>query len=506
MSGSPSSAMNTWSAPTGGTWIAWLLIVAAGVLLALFFGAAVTVLPPLLIVAAGCLLMLLPVYVLRPAWLIVPAIAFAMYFPWQPVADVVTVLFLARAGVALVRRWPELRAALSDPLLRPLYVLAACAVVSFVTAVTVLEHGKSPVYQDGRVYVYWLWIIAFAAWAPRVRPERWVARQLLMVATLVSALAVIQGALGIILVRTGNVSALESAGYYSEITRVQIPGFVFVTFGVFYCVAQMVSTRNKAWLRWAYMALLGLFTLAVIYNFGRAIWFWSFLGACITALAMGWRASTRLLIWGGLLATAIGATIVWTYPRLAETIVERVVSVLDEGGTRTSYGWREAENRAAREVLADSVLLGTGLGGEYRAPVVGLRSLVFENHTRYIHNGHLSVMLKLSVFGYLAYAALFVMMFLRARRARADPALGPICAAIMAWLITFVGQNITQPDIMSAAGLTLLAALFATLVLMRLRGAESETDATPASLEYRPGRLRNALAAVGARPRVAGGE
>lgn len=445
----------------GSSW----LIISAAILLALVLGLASVVLPKIVIATAIVLLVATPTYIWRPAWLIVPVIAFQMYFPSQPVSDVVTVLFLARTAASLFSRWPEMRSAITGPLMRPVAVIVLCITVSFLAAATVLQNGKSPIYQDGRVFVYWLWIIPFLAYSPRQNPTRWFTGNILAIATIASVLAVFQGTTGISLITTGRIAQLETLGNYSsDITRVQIPGFVFVTFGLFLSAANLIKRGFSAnW--WLHLALAALFALAIVFNFGRALWFWSVLGVAIVGFLMGWRALAKLGIWATILSAVLLCSLSIARPRIVDTIVDRVSSVFKEGGGRTSFGWREIENQNAIKVLRDSRLLGTGLGGVYRMPVFGING--FENQTRYIHNGHLSLMLKISVVGYLAYVGLFAMMVAQAFRLRHDPKLRPIVATIIAWLLTFGGQNITQPDIMSAHGLTLLAALLSFLLLHR---------------------------------------
>lgn len=446
-----------------GSSLAWLLILLPAAILALILGAGTAILPKVLVAGAGALMVLAPVYVLRPAWLLAPVVLFQMYFPSQPVADVVSVLLLARAFPTLAHRWNELRPMFANVLVKPLLAIGLFAVLSFAVAITILHRLKSPVYQDGRVFVYWLWVVAFIAWAPAQKPEVWLVRQVLMVACVVAALAVVQGAFGITLVSTGRVAQLENLGHLNaDFTRVQIAGFVFVTFGIFYCTAKLIGDSTvRGWS--IYLPLMVLFVMAVVFNFGRAIWFWTVLGIAITAIALGWRALAKVTFLAITVTLLAGTVLLWAKPRIADVIVERIASVSQEGGGRSSYGWREVENDSARHVLRDSLGLGTGLGGDYRQVVVGLTA--FENHTRYIHNGHLSLMLKLSIFGYIGYLVLFALILRQSIRLRRHAAFGSMAVATTAWTITFLGQNITQPDIMTAHGLTMLAAAVAGLLL-----------------------------------------
>jgi O-antigen ligase len=428
------------------------------------FGLAIALFPPFIVGVAAVLLVLLPLYVARPAWLIVPAIAFQLLFPRYQVVDVTALLLFARAAVSLASQGGRVRALLGDDALKPLYVLALLIAVSFGMGVTVLEHGRTAAYNDARVFFYWLWLLPFFVWAPVQRPERWLARIVLGVATIVAAVAVVQGVFGIALPGSGRVSQLETLGQFSsDLTRVQIPGFIFVLLGVFICAARLVGPGQ--WGRKAlHLGLAALFVLAVIFNFGRALWFWTVVGVGLTAVLMGLRATLKVGLVGAVVAVALGFGIATVKPRLAEGIVERVVSVAEEGGANTSFGWRQQENLAARRVLDRTYLLGTGLGGEYRSPVLGLRT--FENHTWYIHNGHLSVLLKLSILGYLVYLWLIGRMGRRLWQQRRAPGGDPaLAAAAAAWLLVFMGLNITQPELMTTGGVTLLSLLLALAVL-----------------------------------------
>lgn len=434
-------------------------IVASFLGLAALAGLAVSALPPSLLALALGLAVLLPLLFWRPQWLIVPVIAFEMYFPWQPAADVVTVLFAARAALTLVRRWPSLRPQLDLRLLRPLWVVALAALLAFVAGTLLLEHGRRLVYGDGRVFVYWLWLLPVLAYAPATGAERWFARQLLWLAIVVSALAVVQGAFDVRLMLTGRVAPLDPSGAAS-VTRVQMAGYVFVAFGLFYAVAEVVRPQ-AAWRgRLLHLALVVLFVFGTLYNFGRAFWFWSVAGVLVTALVLGWGAGARALLVAAVTVATVGSVLSVARPEVLDNANERIVSILVEGGSRSSLGLRRTENDFAWRKLTSTAFLGMGFGGEYRPLAPGLGG--FSYHTSYIHNGHLSLMLRIGLPGYLAYAALFGMLTVRAARRRADPRFAALAAATLAWLTTFAGLNLTQPDVVSAPGVTLLAFLVGT--------------------------------------------
>ena len=436
-------------------WGAGLSVLAASAL-ALFLGLATAVLPAQLIALVIIVFIATPVLVWRPAWLIAPVIAIQMYLPSQPMADVITGVFLARCFLLIPARWPDVAAALKSPAMRPVYAILLTVLVSSVVALTVLGHSRKLVYGDLRIFAYWFWIVPFLVLAPSDKRARWVTRQLLIMGLLVSVLAIVQGASGLSLVSTGRVGQLETLSRAdADITRVQIAGFVFVTFGLLLSMAQLVASGTSR--RWLQAMLVAIFVTALIYNFGRAVWFWSLAGAVVVALALGWRAFVKFVVFALIASAVVGAGLATFKPRLLETMAERVASVFQEGSTRSSLGWRKIENALAIQKLGQTRLLGVGLGGEYRNAEPGLRQ--FENHTSYIHNGHLSLMLRLSVLGYLAYVALFFAIAGRAWRARKQPGLSAPAAASLAWLLIFAGQNLTQPDVMTAHGVTLLAAL-----------------------------------------------
>jgi hypothetical protein len=466
--------------PTLSRFLLPVLIMVSATVIAIFLGGASALLPRVLVIGLGLIMIALPIYLFRPVWLVVPVVVFQLYSPSQPAADVATFLLIARAAVTLAGRWQELRAVLENPIIKALLALGLCVIVSFSVAISVLHVGKSAAYQDGRIYVYLLWIVPFIAWAPKGRHAQWLTNHLLALASIVAVLAVVQGVFGISLVETGRVAQLDTLGRVSaDVTRVQIPGFTFVTLGILLCVAQLIW-RPPAGRKLVYLALLLLFVVADIYNFGRALWFWTTVGAIVTSLAMGLRASTKMAIWGSVFAIAFGSALITAKPDLARTIVERVTSIAAEGGGRSSYGWREIENQSARGVLADTLLMGTAIGGDYRSPVLGLRA--FENHTRYIHNGHLSVLLKLSIFGYISYFILFTLIVRQAWRQRRIAATAAMSCASIGWLFAFIGENITQPSIMSAHGLTALSAIISCLLLSAMRSPVSEKQTVGSSL------------------------
>jgi hypothetical protein len=448
------------SARDGSSALGRTLLVVSVLLGTVIIGMAIPILPRFLTVGLGLLLFVLPIYIFKPAWLIVPVALAAMYLPSNPMSDVLTVLFLVRAIPPLLARMDTLRQALQTTAGPALIAILGIAIVSLAVSSLLLNNGKSPIYQDGRAFVYWMWAPALIAFAPRPNAVRWVGNQIIAIGACVSILALLQGVLGISLFNVGRVDVLQTLGELNEGTvRVQIPGFVFVTFAAFLSLNRLLSSADENPKRMVHSLVFLLCSAGVIYNFGRALWFWFAVGLVITALANGGTRAFKAIGALALSATLLGSVITLARPTLKDAIVDRVVSVFREGGSRTSYGWRQAENANAMRTLQRTMLVGVGLGGEYRAPVLSLTG--FENHTRYIHNAHLGLALKISVLGYLAYLTFFGALFVSAVRARRSLGVKDFASATIAWVPTALGQNITQPDIMTAYGVMLAAAVWA---------------------------------------------
>lgn len=369
-----------------------------------------------------------------------------LFAPDLKLADLATMFSLLVFGIHLWRL-KQARFVMPDQLRWPLWGFAALVLLSFVTGIFYFHTQIPYVYRDGRNFLYWLWLPMLALYCGS-RPDglRKLNRVMLAVAVLVSLMALFAAVTGIQIAATGRVGSLETAGAeQGAFTRVQMPGFPFVSWAMVWLVVTLLYKRINLFLG---LALGGLLAAALVVNFGRGLWVWTLIGMLLPVFFIGQGRAAKLLITLVLLGGLGVATLAVVKPSTLDAITVRMMSVKDEGGRNTSYGWREWENQDALVALKNSPALGVGMGGEYRPWIPILR--IFAEHTRYIHESYLYIALKLGIPGLLLMLAVFWRAWQHGRRSlplvdEQDRTLLLACLCVFpAWL----GLCLTQPELM----------------------------------------------------------
>lgn len=445
-------------------------IVGLAALLAIFFGFA-TAIDNILTLQVLALIAVLAFHFKLPQYSIAPFLLASFYIASYTMVDVAALLFFASATVYMLKRrsWKELR---HSTLVPPLAVIAILVILSTLAAFMFEKTIIKDIYRDGRIFVYWLLLIPLLAWTPRRSAPTWLANNMLFIGVCVCVLAIVQGSLGVRLVQTGLVADLDTMSTNSMSTvRVQIPGFMFAMFALTYITALLLGRVRAA------IPLLILFcvlSLGIIFNFGRALWFWTFVSLVILAVQYGARGLMRFFAWVTIPALIGLAALGVVKPELFDTIGTRITSVADEGGVGSSFGWRELEMQEGMKSLRETHFLGVGMGGTYRRFNEMLAN--FPDHTIYTHNGHLYLALKLSVFGLLAYwwlgARAIQTIAKSPRRTQAEQA---VARSAIAFTVAFFGINFTQPEIMSHYGLVAFVFICGIALFLHARGREEAT-------------------------------
>lgn len=388
----------------------------------------------------------------------------ALISPDFKASDVVTVaaLTLIVFRLALQGNWRNFPAWCFTPYI-VFVVLGALAILWGVF----LFHNETPyVYRDGRVLLYWLWFPVFYAMAAsEVDGEMKLSRLALFVGASIALLALLQYFTGIQLVAEGRVGALETMGSMDQSsTRVQMPGFFFISFLLVWAVLTANSGRGRLVVLVPAICVLAL---ALYANFGRGLWIWTAAALLLSAAATGWARASRLFVILGIVAIMAGAVLSYIRPNTMDALVTRITSLATEGGAGTSYGWRKLENEDAILGIKRSPLLGIGMGGEYRRWMGEVSE--FKEHTRYIHNGYLYVALKAGIPALLALVYFLFRSWRQGLRKFAERRSAGVLdlrlISTLAILPAVMGLSLTQPELMSAFG-ALFFSLMATILLV----------------------------------------
>jgi O-antigen ligase len=402
-------------------------------------------------VAYACMLWLWP-------WLGFGVYVFiALVAPDFKIADAATVGTMFILGFKL---WTSGRVA--PPFPRRLYwvglLFAAIVLASFALAI-VYFHNKVPnLYRDGRAFLYWLWLpLLWRMTASQADGVQKLVRVMVGIAVTVVLLAVFQWVTGMQVVAVGLVASLgTTSGFKEEVTRVQMPGFLFVSWAVIWLALQTLYKRVNLFVGGGLMLLL---LLGLYVNFGRGLWVWTFIGVLTPVFFIGSGRSAKLLITlivGGVLSFG---TLAVFKPAVIENVTNRLSSVQKEGGKNTSYGWRELENQEAMITLRRSPVIGVGMGGEYRPWVHQLH--LFYEHVRYIHNSYLFIALKIGIPGLLCLLLLYWRAWNGARkglRTVADQNRITLLSCLSFFPVS-MGLSITQPEFMNTYSVLLFVFL-----------------------------------------------
>lgn len=480
-------------------------IILFGGLLATIIGLGIAMQSSLALMAVSALASIIFFFAFPQRALVIFFLA-SFFIPSYTKIDAAAAIIFSIGGIyfAKNRRWDVL---FDKDVAKPLITVVALALLSTLAGWFVLNNKIEDIYRDGRVFFYWAALIPIIAWTPKENSPRWLADRAMQIGLVVCALAIIQGLTGKKLVDTGLVADLDTMSTQSMSTvRVQIPGFMFAMFAITYVTTMLLARVKyvrpvnfgfrKFNIRVPLIMVFAVLSLGIIFNFGRALWFWTFVSLLVAAAQYGYRGFSRFLLWVAVPAVIGLISLAVVKPDLLETIGSRITSVAEEGGVGSSFGWRDLEMQQGTKALESTALLGVGMGGKYRR----FNELLvnFPDHMIYTHNGWLYLALKLSVFGLLAYLWLgwrIVRSIVRApKRDDTERAIGATCVAFS---VAFLGINFTQPEIMSHYGLLTFVFICAIALFMRKQARDAliaQPGDTPESRAFQDTVPGNALA------------
>lgn len=433
-------------------------------LLACFLGITASLMPWFVSVVVG----LLPL-IIYICWNRV-AVGFVIYFvavlvsPDWKISDVLTVGFVGMYSVKIFLEKSVSSEKISIDMLDKLTIyLLIFFLISTMVAKLYFQNSAPFMYRDGRVFLYWAWLPLLSQMRTILgMSDKDVIAIILALAGIVSSLALLQYLTGVQIVASGKVADLEvTGGLNSGITRVQIPGLIFVTLSLVTTFILALYRRLSILIA---IPAAALFIVALYVNFGRAVWIWTSLAIFLALFMMPYSkirialpamAVTALLFVGG----------AYFFKRDAlEAAVDRLTSVQQEGGRATSYGWRKLENEDALKTITHSPFLGVGLGGEYRRWIAEIR--IFEDHTRFVHNVYYFFAIKIGLPGLGFIVTILVCVWLRAiklAKSENDSLQKNFATAVVATLPAFFALNITQPELASFQGPLYIALISAAI-------------------------------------------
>jgi O-antigen ligase len=383
-------------------------------------------------------------------------------------SDVATAVFFCflvwRERATLADHWRTLRwVAL------PVLFLLALAAVALVRGVFYLDVAVRDALSEARPFLYWL-VLPITVLAVRSRADmNRLVRALLVLATLVALAFCIQHVTGIQLLR-GRVEQLETLGQqYADVTRTVTPGVHVLLFALFYWVVWYAARSGPLVLA---APLAALPAIALLFTFGRTVWFGALLGLGVVLAVVGFGRMWKLAIAGTAAAGITAGVLAFYDPAVLDAAADRATSVAREVERGSSFGWRRIENHYALRAIEREPLLGLGLGADYKPR---LHQKLLPEQTRHMHNGFLYLMVKMGVIAILGPILLLVAVaatFVPAQRA-ADARTLPILTAAFAAFLYPMMASFTQPEWMSFIGVSSMA-LFVGMIAAQARISTAE--------------------------------
>lgn len=401
------------------------LIVACGI--GLLLGAAALWFSPLWMLGALAGGFLVLVAVQRPEigllgiMIATSSIVFEERLPLIPIGigslHIPDVILLALFGL-IILRWlvePDFKI-IRTPLDWPLLTFYGAALLSTFIAILQSSVEFNVGLREIRVVTYYLTFFAVTNLVREDRQLILLLRGLFLLATIVAVAMIALFLLGESLyLLPGRVETLQTqATVYSGITRILPPGqslivVAFIATTVTLVLDKFRPTNMLRFLQW------GLLGLAVVLTFNRSFWVGVSLALFLLAYLVRRQDRQRLIGWS-LIVIFLAAIIVlpaFDQPesqaaRLMRASFERLATLVSTktiGAQESTWRWRYFEYEHAFPQIMSHPLIGLGLGARYRPwdPRLDWKApdgSGFDGRA-YIHNGHLWILLKSGLLGYL---------------------------------------------------------------------------------------------------------
>ena len=324
------------------------------------------------------------------------------------------VLFFVLIGIIILRSAIESNSLTYTPLYIPLFAFYITAILSTVIALLNSSISFNQSLGELRIVNFYL---SFFLVTNLVRTEKQFSRLyngIIFLTTFVAAAMILQYVLGpSVRILPGRVERLGTAGVASfGVTRILPPGQSLVMFGLVCLVVQMLFDKKSP--RFIlHLIQIGVIGFAVILTFNRNFWMAIALALLLVGLLLSLREKIKYV--QVIFTVLIGVSILTPFlsvkgsktEELVNGIVLRMSSIFSPDVSKeSSLLYRDLENSYAYPQIASHPLIGLGLGANFRPWNPGLVG------ADYIHNGHLYLMLKTGLIGYLSFM-LFLLIFVK---------------------------------------------------------------------------------------------
>jgi O-antigen ligase len=367
------------------------------------------------------------------------------------------ILLLASLGWIVVRLLfvPGFRI-IRTPLDRPLLLFYGLTIVSTLVAIAQSAVDPGVAIQGIRVFSYYLTFFVVTNLIRDSRQLNFLLNGILFVAVVVAITMIAQYLLGGSVLQ-GSVDPAAEGGGSGGVTRITVPpGFsvLLVSFVTSLCILVLERFKPIGVLQYLQCSLMGV---AFVMAFHRSYWA-AFIAVLLLATylvrGVGWR---RLIGWGvpAAFSAVLVLLVVIAAPNLGlSRLVEASWAKLNTVNTRAftggdpNYNYRRLENQYAFGAITAKPLLGRGLGTRYRPLDPRLDHIDgtnIEDHSDFIHNSHLKILLQSGLLGYLSFTWLSVAFLLRGlrnwRKVSSDRLRAVVLGFSLAYLVALIAAG-----------------------------------------------------------------
>ena len=302
-----------------------------------------------------------------------------------------------------------------------------CIVTLFSTLIAIVQGSVdiNLAIQGIRVFSYYLTFFVVTNLVKEARQLNFLLNGIVVLALVVAVAMIAQYLLGgSVQLLQGSVDPLRGFG---GVTRMVPPGHsvLVVSLVTSLCILVLERFKPLGVLRYLQCGLIGI---AFIMTFLRSFWA-AFIVVLFPAVFLVKTVEWRRLIGWGVMAgfpMVLVLLVVFAAPesglsRLVEASWARLSSVNTRAftGGDPNYNYRRLENQYAFGAIAAKPLLGRGLGARYRPLDPRLDHIDgnhIEDHSTFIHNSHLKILVQSGLLGYLSFTWLSVAFLLRGLR------------------------------------------------------------------------------------------
>ena len=392
-------------------------------------GILLLVMPPLhaLVIVAGifvlALIAIMPEIGILIMVVLLSSIVFEKSLPLIPIGvgsfHVSDVILLFMLGTLVFKVFTightYIRAALDLPLLLFLVTVLISAFIS----VTYYGTDFNLVLRLLRVLTYYLIVILITNLIRDERQIRFLIIGLFVIAAVVAATMLIQTMIGeSVQLMPGRIETAGTFGQEYEALRILPPGQTLIFISLITSICVIAFRQQSSLFVFGYFYLVILLGIGVVLTYNRNYWVALLLAVSLLLLMIRTKNKNKLLAL--LMVVTISAGSLFA---LFDGSGGKVDKTFDAVSSRfsslvtgkkliqsSSLEDRYLENRYAIKQIERHLILGIGLGNDYRPEVPGIR----QNLTYYVHNAYLWILIDTGLPGFLFFFWFYIQFLIRA--------------------------------------------------------------------------------------------